>query len=158
MKFKDEYFFLSNFYSERPLVIPIEGNNIIFHSAETAFWAQKDPSKAKYFSLLKPLEAKNYARDYVKATEDWPLRQVVAMANVLHIKFQDIVLLSKLCSIKEPIVNDNFWKDTFWGVHKGEGKNYLGKMLTCIRDSRNDITKLENLVKEIISEIRSEVN
>ena len=34
--------------------------------------------------------------------------------------------------IKEDIVEDNYWNDTFWGMCKGKGNNILGKILMNI--------------------------
>lgn len=35
------------------------------------------------------------------------------MADLLHQKFDDFSLLLQLRLLKEDIVNDNYWKDTF---------------------------------------------
>ena len=65
------------------------------------------------------------------------------MAKVLHNKFKNYGLLFLLKLIKEEIVEDNYWDDTFWGVctnknYNHVGKNILGKMLMNIRDNNND--------------------
>ncbi len=33
-----------------------------------------------------------------------------------------------------PLVEENTWGDTFWGVSKGQGENHLGRLLMRIRD------------------------
>ena len=50
------------------------------------------------------------------------------MANALHAKFLYPDLLVDLQNIDEPIVMDNYWGDTFWGVYKGKGHNFIGRM------------------------------
>lgn len=39
----------------------------------------------------------------------------------------------------EPIQEGNYWGDSFWGVDKkkGQGENWLGKLLMEIRDRLN---------------------
>jgi len=39
-----------------------------------------------------------------------------------------------LIDIKEPIVEDNYWGDIYWGVCRGVGQNKLGKMLEKIKE------------------------
>lgn len=55
------------------------------------------------------------------------------MYGFLLQKFSDSVLLEKLKSITEEIVEDNWWGDTYWGKCKGVGENKLGRMLTKIK-------------------------
>jgi nicotinate (nicotinamide) nucleotide adenylyltransferase len=55
------------------------------------------------------------------------------MEEILRIKFSNIDLAEKLKNVKEPIVEDNTWHDTFWGVCDGQGKNMLGKLLEKIK-------------------------
>lgn len=51
------------------------------------------------------------------------------MKRVLHAKFSNPLLKRKLLQISEPIVEENTWNDTFWGVCNGKGLNILGLML-----------------------------
>jgi predicted NAD-dependent protein-ADP-ribosyltransferase YbiA (DUF1768 family) len=32
------------------------------------------------------------------------------------------------------LIEGNYWKDTFWGICDGIGKNYLGKILMEVRE------------------------
>ena len=141
MLFKDDFFFLSNFYPCE-ITLEVNGKTILYKNSEAAFQAQKNLSVADKFKLLSGLEAKKLGEAIPITTENWPYEQVYAMAKVLNNKFKNYGLLFKLKLIKEDIVNDNFWKDTFWGVYKGEGKNVLGKLLMNIRDHNNDYNYL----------------
>ena len=49
-------------------------------------------------------------------------------------KFSDPVLRRKLMAVEEPIVEDNWWNDTYWGVCRGVGENRLGQILSKIRE------------------------
>ena len=76
------------------------------------------------------------------------------MGKALHQKFKSLQLMTKLIAVTEPIVEDNYWGDTFWGRYKNEGKNMLGRMLSNIRENNNDWGSLEYLIKsELIPEL-----
>ena len=60
-------------------------------------------------------------------------------------------------AVTEPIVEDNYWNDTFWGVctnkkYNHEGKNVLGQMLTCIKETNNNFDELIALCDKLIQE------
>lgn len=129
-----EYGFLSNFY---PVEIKTELGT--FNSTEAAFQAYKCPQRAKEFEGLTPDQAKHKGR-HVKLRPDWEDIKLDVMEKVLRIKFSDPTLKQKLINVTEPIVEDNYWNDTFWGVCRGAGQNNLGKLLT----------KLQNEFKESI--------
>lgn len=151
MIFKDKYFFLSNFY---PCDVTIEINNkkYLYKNAEAAFQAQKNISLCDKFLLLKGLEAKKLGKGIPITTENWNIERLYAMAKVLHSKFTNYGLLFYLKLVKEEIVEDNYWNDTFWGVCKGKGKNILGKMLMNIRDNDNDYNVLLAYInKELVN-------
>ena len=57
MVFKDEYFFLSTFYTI-PITLEIAGKECKFLNVEAAYQAQKNPQIADKFSQVKGLEAK----------------------------------------------------------------------------------------------------
>lgn len=149
MIFKDNYFFLSNFY---PCNIELELNGKVckFINSEAAFQAQKNLAIADKFSRIKGLEAKRIGKELNITTPDWDHYRLYAMANALNGKFKNKLLLVQLKSVDEPIVEDNYWHDTFWGVCKGEGKNMLGKMLTFIKDNDNDLQKLYKYIEEVL--------
>lgn len=131
--FRDEYFFLSNFY---PVEIKLDG--IVYPNAETAFQAQKtlDVEERRKFSMLKePVQAKRLGRK-VKLRDDWEEVKLDIMTEVVSQKFlQHPHLIEMLLQTgDEELVEGNKWGDRFWGVCKGKGENHLGKILMKIRD------------------------
>lgn len=142
MLFKDKYFFLSNFYP-CDVTVEINGKSIKYKNAEAAYQAQKNYSVADKFVLLSGAEAKKLGSQIPVTTESWNTERLYAMAKALHSKFTHYGLLFMLKLVKEEIIEDNYWGDTFWGICKNkkynnEGKNILGKMLMNIRDNNND--------------------
>lgn len=130
--FRGEYSFLSNFYRCN---IVIDG--ITYTSAEAAFQAQKDPSRAEEFSRMSPKEAKEAGRKVKLNVEDWNNgRRDEAMRRVLRAKFdQNIGLAADLVKTGgAKLVEGNTWGDQYWGVSNGVGENKLGTMLMEIRD------------------------
>lgn len=133
LSFRDEYFFLSNFY---PVEIKLDG--IVYPNAEAAFQAQKtlDVEERRKFSMLKnPVQAKRLGRK-VKLRDDWEEVKLDIMTEVVSQKFlQHPHLIEMLLQTgDEELVEGNKWGDRFWGVCKGKGENHLGKILMKIRD------------------------
>lgn len=131
--FRDEYFFLSNFY---PVEIKLDG--IVYPNAEAAFQAQKtfDVEERRKFSMLRnPVQAKRLGRK-VKLRDDWEEVKLDIMTEVVSQKFlQHPHLIEMLLQTgDEELVEGNKWGDRFWGVCKGKGENHLGKILMKIRD------------------------
>ena len=136
--FRDEYFFLSNFY---PVEIKLDG--IVYPNAETAFQAQKtlDVEERRKFSMLKnPVQAKRLGRK-VKLRDDWEEVKLDIMTEIVSQKFlQHPHLIEMLLQTgDEELVEGNKWGDRFWGVCKGKGENHLGKILMKIRDTYKSI-------------------
>ncbi len=136
--FRDEYFFLSNFY---PVEIKLDG--IVYPNAETAFQAQKtlDVEERRKFSMLeKPVQAKRLGRK-VKLRDDWEEVKLDIMTEIVSQKFlQHPHLIEMLLQTgDEELVESNKWGDRFWGVCKGKGENHLGKILMKIRDAYKSI-------------------
>lgn len=131
MYFRNEYDFLSNFYRS-----PIVVGKYTFQCAEAAFQAMKCTKESDVIALTKMngAEAKKFGRR-VDLRKNWNTYRLRAMQYVLDLKFQQNPgLLSRLKAIEEPIVENNTWNDTFWGVCNGVGKNHLGKILTAIKE------------------------
>ena len=52
------------------------------------------------------------------------------MKQVVSAKFnQNPELAKQLEEVSEPIVEENTWNDTYWGVCRGKGQNHLGLIL-----------------------------
>lgn len=132
MKFRNEYWFLSNMFP-----CELQVNGLTFTCAESCFQSFKttDPEERKRFQNLNGFDAKKLGRK-IKLRPDWNDIRIDVMKAVIKVKFkQHPELTKKLISIKEPIVEDNTWNDTFWGVCNGKGANNLGKILESVRDS-----------------------
>ena len=137
--FRNEYFFLSNFYMAQ---VTFEG--ITYTNSEAAFQAQKciDVEDRKAFSTMSPSEAKRAGR-HVKLRPDWETIKVDIMTKIVELKFtQNVNLGLKLLETQDNYLEEgNTWRDRIWGTVNGNGQNLLGKILMQTR------TKLKN--KEI---------
>jgi ribA/ribD-fused uncharacterized protein len=129
--FTKEYQFLSNTYNS-----PIEIDGISYTNAESAFWAQrvKDSRARNKFSRLSGNKARAKAIQ-AEPVEDWDENINYYMEKVLKAKFSDPKMMKLLNSTKGcKLINTNTYRDDYWGVYMGKGKNVLGKLLMKIRD------------------------
>jgi len=139
MRFRDDYFFLSNFY---PCDVKIEGDltgtgsDIVFPSSENAYhyFRSDNPKTKEKFITHTPLGAKKLAKR-CKAKPNWDDIKLGVMYYVVKQKFiQNPDLAAKLISTgNEMLIEHNWWRDTFWGVCNGIGENNLGMILMRIR-------------------------
>lgn len=130
MFFRNEYAFLSNFYPTK-----IEYDDLIYRNAEAAFQAQKevDISLRKKYQYMTPVEAKRAGRK-ANLRKDWDEVKDKIMYEVVKAKFlQNRNLIKLLIDVKEPIIEENYWGDRYWGVCNGKGFNKLGYILSKIR-------------------------
>ena len=130
MIFRGKYFFLSNFYPCR-----IEYDGLVYQNAEAAYQAQKelDFEKRKSYQSLNPYDAKRHGRS-ANLRSDWEDVKDSIMYEIIFAKFQqnpDLKWL--LMCVVDPIVEENTWNDTYWGVCRGKGLNKLGEILTMVR-------------------------
>lgn len=133
MKFRGEYNFLSNFYD---CSVRVFGN--IYMNAESAYQAQKFtgyPNIKQQFIGISGKRAKELANKYKNhVRKDWHDIKLEMMEIVLKAKFyQNFSLGVKLINTREPIVEENHWGDTFWGVCGGQGENHLGKIIEKVK-------------------------
>lgn len=131
MIFRDEYWFLSNFYP-----VEIECAGLKFKCVESAFQAYKcaNVEDRKLFVNLNGAEAKRLGRK-IPMRKDWEDIKVKVMYRLVMQKFnRNPLLLNRLKNIKGVIVEDNTWNDTFWGMCNGKGRNTLGIILTAVRN------------------------
>jgi ribA/ribD-fused uncharacterized protein len=132
-KFRDENFFLSNFYP-----VQIKMDNITFPSLEHAYQASKTLDKDERLMILfasTPGKAKRLGKE-ITIRPDWNKIKINVMKNLLEQKFSKPELKKMLMETRgEEIIEGNEWGDTFWGVCNGKGSNILGKLLMDIRDN-----------------------
>lgn len=129
----EPYKFLSNFYSSR---IWLFGRS--FRSAEHAYQAMKATNKEDFMEVCKagiPAKARKLGRK-IEIRKDWDRIKVNVMGVIVYAKFSS-PKLGRLLIRTYPItlVEGNTWKDRFWGVYRGRGKNMLGQILMECRNS-----------------------
>ena len=133
-KFKNEHEFLSNFYPS-----PITIEDIMYPTVEHAFQAAKtlDPTeRQKIANLTTPAKAKAAGRK-VQLREGWNEIRTTIMREIIEIKFTNPTLMTLLQNTGEAtLIEGNTWNDTFWGVCRGKGQNWLGKILMETREKQ----------------------
>ena len=132
--FREEYFFLSNFYEA-----PVTYGGRTYLCNEAAFQAQKcmTEEEKEPFTAMRPSDSKRAGRR-VKLRPDWEQVKVGIMEEIVRAKFtQNDDLKAKLLATGDAALEEgNTWNDTFWGVHlkNGKGQNHLGKILMKVRE------------------------
>lgn len=132
-KFEGEYRFLSNFWPA-----PILFCGVSYPSTEHAYQAFKSEDLEQRIFIAgipSPGEAKRYARRNVTLRRGWDGMKLEVMLELLRLKFSNPALRVKLLATGQAeLIEGNDWGDKFWGVHNGEGENWLGKLLMQVRD------------------------
>jgi ribA/ribD-fused uncharacterized protein len=124
--------FLSNFF-----LCKIDYNNFEYLSVEAAYQAAKseNPFVHEDFSKMSASEAKSRGR-LLKIRSDWDSVKLEIMRELVYKKFHtNEILMDLLLKTKGKYLEEtNTWGDVFWGVYKGKGENFLGKILMKVRD------------------------
>ena len=130
-QFQGKYRFLSNFW---PASVGLGG--VLYPSVEHAYQAAKtsdqeiqrqirtapSPGVAKRLGATAPLRP------------NWESTKLYVMEGLLKQKFRQEHLRDKLLATGDAeLIEGNRWRDTFWGVYKGQGRNELGNLLMKIR-------------------------
>ncbi len=130
--FRNEYFFLSNFYEA-----DVKYNGIIFPHNEAAFQAQKssDEKIQRIFTKLSPTQAKRLGKN-IYMRRDWNDIKDNIMYEICYNKFsQNELLKEKLINTGDALlIEGNTWHDTYWGMCNNKGQNKLGKILMRVRE------------------------
>ena len=134
--FKDEYFFLSNYYE-----IPVTYNGVTYQSSEAAYQAQKCPERIPEFVNLTPDQSKHYARK-LPLRKDWEQVKVRIMTEIVREKFTNPEMREKLLGTGNAyLAEGNTWGDRIWGTVDGQGQNLLGQILMQVRNEiRNELS------------------
>jgi hypothetical protein len=124
--------FLSNFF---PAEIELDG--AVYSTLEAAFQARKtiDPDeREKIRKARTPGDAKHLGRK-VTLVPDWETIKIGVMRDLVRQKFtRHPGLRAELMDTGDTVlIEGNTWNDTFWGVCRGKGQNWLGKILMEIR-------------------------
>ena len=139
---EDGYEYLSNFYRS---TITFEG--ALYKTVEHAYQASKTVD-LKLRQIIKnspgPMEAKKLGR-CLQLRDDWELIRIDIMRKLIKEKFHNPFLGCLLLKTDNAeLIMNNLWGDKFWGVYRGNGENWLGKILMSERDS----LRLELLVDD----------
>jgi ribA/ribD-fused uncharacterized protein len=135
--FVGEFEFLSNFY-ESPMKVftPIAGAWVVptLEHAYQLFKTNDPDEQRKIAAAYSPGKAKRMGQR-VTLREDWEDTKLQVMLSLLQNKFSNPVLRQKLLDTGDAeLIEGNTWGDTFWGVCKGTGQNWLGILLMRVRD------------------------
>ena len=126
------YAFLSNFY---PSTIYVDGKP--YKTVEHAYQSYKtldESSRDLIRRASSPAEAKKLGRALV-LRPDWDVVKVDLMRSFIRKKFENPFLEPLLISTgSAELVYGNTWNDRFWGVCRGTGLNWLGKILMEVRE------------------------
>lgn len=130
--FSGDNHFLSNFH---PSSVMMDGCQ--YPTVEHAYQAAKtiDPEEREIIrSAPTPGMAKKLGK-HANIRPDWDEIKVSVMGELLWQKFNDHPdLRTRLLGTGHAsLVEGNWWGDTFWGVCRGTGKNWLGRLLMEIR-------------------------
>jgi ribA/ribD-fused uncharacterized protein len=136
-KFEGEYRFLSNFW---PSEVKLKDGKekFSYDTVEHAYQAAKtlDTQERAHVALSKTAaEAKKRGKK-VTMRPDWDEVKVGVMRDLIDQKFEDAELGMKLLKTGDAkLIEGNWWGDTFWGVCKGVGENWLGRLLMEKREA-----------------------
>lgn len=131
-RFVGNYSFLNNFF---PSTIYINGQS--YPTVEHAYQAHKtlDQFTREVIRNAKdPMSAKKMGKGLI-LRDDWTLIKVDLMRTFIKLKFENPILRELLLATGEAtLIQENLWNDKFWGVTKGIGENWLGKIIMEVRD------------------------
>jgi ribA/ribD-fused uncharacterized protein len=121
------YEFLSNFH---PSTVRFEG--VLYPTVEHAYQASKtlDPKLRELIRKNKdPSVAKKLGQGII-VRENWQEDKIEIMRALIREKFENPFLRPKLLATEDAeLILNNKWNDRFWGVCRGSGENWLGKIL-----------------------------
>lgn len=135
-EFRDEYAFLSNYYS-----CNFKWRDHSFRNSEQAFayaktfCAQSTAQESFQRGILgaqTPGEAKKLGRSVpLTDVSVWDATRIQYMREIVHSKFEQVTGLAGqlLNTGAMMLVEGNTWGDTFWGRCGGKGFNHLGVIL-----------------------------
>jgi len=143
---KTEYNFLSNMAEfDSPMVICGHRCN----SSENFYQAMKseDPFIINKVLKMRPKKSKVFAR-HITIRKDWAEIKEQVMLVALRYKFKTSrYFRQELLKTGDRYIEEtNDWKDHFWGVCDGKGKNRLGYLIMVVRD---EIKSGDNTLGEI---------
>jgi ribA/ribD-fused uncharacterized protein len=134
--FKNEHHFLSNFYP--CLGVRCKHTDACRSSLEIEYQAAKASNDVERNTVLASTDAamaKKLGKRIVLRF-NWDDVKLDVMRSLLKKKFDNPVLRKKLLATGDAeLIEGNWWGDTFWGVCRGTGQNWLGRLLMELRSS-----------------------
>lgn len=131
-RFDGAYRFLSNFY-----LCTVERNGWQYISVEHAYQAAKAASTEDHDYIANSITAFLAKRRGGEVLMD-PMFEVTKldiMHECLRSKFSNRELRTMLLSTgNRPLIEGNTWGDHYWGVCRGRGENWLGRLLMRVRE------------------------
>lgn len=135
--FRNEYFFLSNFYE-----VSVKYRGLTYRNSEAAFQAQKctNPKDKIAFTNLNASEAKHRGRS-IELVDGWEQVKVSIMTEIVQAKFeQNKDIAQKLIATGDAFLEEgNNWGDRIWGTVNGQGSNLLGFILMKVREHLKEV-------------------
>ena len=139
--FSGEHRFLSNFWPVEIEMPPRwrlpEDSGLKYLSTEHAFHAVKtlDADDRRWVRLAGNASEAKKRGHRVVLRPDWDAVKLDVMWDLTVEKFSQPALRARLLATGDAeLIEGNHWGDTFWGVCRGEGSNYLGRILMDVRD------------------------
>ena len=130
--FRGDFGFLSNFYESS---IWVDGEQ--YRSVEHAYQASKAGSEETK-KLIRDAKTPGIAKRLGYSCQlppDWDSKKIAIMRDLIRKKFENPLLRSLLVATEDAVlIEGNTWNDTYWGVCRGKGQNWLGKILMGVRD------------------------
>jgi ribA/ribD-fused uncharacterized protein len=131
--FKDDYAWASNFCQA-----PVTYDGFKWPDNEHPFHWKKTPDRGFQALIMQAgtaWDAKRLGRQ-APLRPDWEQIKKLVMFDLALAKFQQNPRLRQLlvATGDAEMIEDNTWGDTYWGVCRGRGHNYLGRILMSVRD------------------------
>lgn len=130
-RFVGEHSFLNNFYTSTLLF-----NGRSYPTVEHAYQAHKSSTHEEHEVIRRastPMEAKKLGKTMI-LPPDWGTKKVGLMKGILTAKFENPFLRELLKGTGDAeLIHDNRFNDRFWGVCRGVGNNWLGRLLEEVR-------------------------
>lgn len=121
------YDFLSNFY-----MATVRFDGKLYPSVEHAYQASKTLDNISREIIRKaktPSDAKKLGQG-LEIRTDWHDVRLDIMRSLIREKFENPFLRPLLLSTGDAaLILNNKWNDKFWGICRGTGENWLGKIL-----------------------------
>lgn len=126
-RFVGPFAFLSNFF---PSTFYMDGKK--YPDVEHAYQACKSLSEDDH-ELIRNAASAGMAKQLgrkVKLRDDWESVKLDLMRKLITLKFENPLLRELLLMTDDAeLIEGNNWNDTFYGICRGKGQNWLGKLL-----------------------------